>query len=252
MLIGWDGVIDEIDGVIRARSPANPEFWFGNFLLFPDPPRPGDAAAWIARFDAAFRDDLRIRHVCLRWDRPDGARGAAAELAAIGLTIEETIVLETATPRPPPRINRDVELRRIESEADWAAVIALQAVTMSELDGATGAAFARRQMARYRRFASDGRGGWFGAFWDGQLAADMGVFVEDGLGRFQAVETAAAFRRRGLCGTLAYHAACAALTDLGAERLVLVGLPDHTSEIYQSVGFEVRERLVAAVAATRP
>jgi predicted N-acetyltransferase YhbS len=66
------------------------------------------------------------------------------------------------------------------------------------------------------------------------------------------VETAAAFRRRGLCGTLAYHAACAALTELGAERLVLVGLPDHTSEIYQSVGFEVRERLVAAFAATRP
>jgi hypothetical protein len=35
-------------------------------------------------------------------------------------------VLETATPRPPPRIHRDVELRRIESEADWAAVIELE------------------------------------------------------------------------------------------------------------------------------
>jgi hypothetical protein len=252
MLIGWDGVVDEVDGAIRARSPSNPQFRFGNFLLFPDAPRPGDAAAWIAQFDAAFRDDPRIRHVCLRWDRPDGARGAADELAAIGFTIEETIVLDTATPHPPPRVNREVELRRIESDADWAAVGALQAATMSEFDGAAGAEFARYQIARYRRFAGAGRGAWFGAFWGGALAADMGVFVEDGLGRFQAVETAAAFRRRGLCGTLAYHAARTALSELGAERLVLVGLPDHTSAIYRSVGFEVREHLVAAVIATRP
>jgi len=247
MLIGWDGVVDETDGAIRARSPANPAFYFGNFLLFPDAPAPREGPRWVARFAAAFADDPRIRHVCLRWDHPDGARGDADALAADGFAIEETIVLETTTPRPPPRVNRDVALRRIDSDADWAAVTALQIATMVAEHGAGAADFARDQIARDRRFVAAGRGAWFGAFAGDELAADMGIFVEQGLARFQAVETAPRFRRRGICGTLAHHVAEVALADLGAERLVIVGLDDHTSRIYASVGFAPRERLVSAL-----
>ncbi|HWO24073.1 MAG TPA: GNAT family N-acetyltransferase [Kofleriaceae bacterium] len=247
MLLGWDGAVVEQGDAIQVRAPANPDFFYGNFLLFGDAPRPGDAPAWIARFQRAFADDPRVAHVCLRWDRPDGARGAADELVALGFELEETVVLETDATRPPPRINGDVTVRRIDSDADWAATTELQVATMTEQWGAGAAAFAERQMARYRRFVAEGRGAWFGAFAEGQLAADLGVFVEDGLARYQAVETAAAFRRRGICGTLVHHAGCAAIAELGARRLVMVGLPDHTAQIYRSVGFEERERLCAAL-----
>jgi hypothetical protein len=245
MLIGWDGHVDVLDdGVICARSPANPTFYFGNFLLFPDAPAPGDAHAWVTRFQAAFAHDPRVRHVCLRWDRTDGAPGHAEELRAAGFTLEETIVLATTTPHAPPRV-ADATLRRIESAADWDQVVALQIATAIEQYGASAASFARAQMSRYRQFVSSGRGAWFGAFLGSTLAADLGVFVDDGLGRFQAVETAPAFRRRGLCGTLASFAAASALSDLGATRLVLVGLDDHTSAIYASIGFARVEKLVA-------
>lgn len=247
MLLGWDCLVDELDDAILVRSPANPDFFYGNFLLFRDAPQTGDALAWIARFQRAFGDDPRIAHVCLRWDRPDGARGAVDELVALGFELEETVVMETDAPRSPPRINRDVALRRIDSDADWAAAIELQVATMTEMWGAGAAAFAERQMSRYRRFVSEGRGAWFGAFAGDQLVADLGVFVEDGLARYQAVETAAAFRRRGICGTLVYHAGCAVIAELGARRLVMVGLPDHTAQVYGSVGFEERERLCAAI-----
>jgi hypothetical protein len=240
MLIGWDGVIDEVDGAVRARSPANPSFFFGNFLLFPDAPKAGHD--WVARYASAFPDRKRV---CLRWDRPDGERGELAELIADGFTIEETIVMQTSTPRAPPRITPGVALRRIESDADWAAVTALQAATMSE-SWPGGAEFARAQMARYRPFVAAGRGAWFGAFDGDELVADMGVFVEGGVARFQAVETSRAHRRRGLCGTLAHHAACVALAELDAKTLVMVGLPDHTAHVYATVGFEPCERLVAA------
>jgi hypothetical protein len=248
MLIGWDGVVDVLDGgVVRARTPENPDFFFGNFLVFPEAPAPGDAHAWVTKFHAAFADDPRVRHVCLRWDRTDGAAGAAEELRAAGFTLEETVVLRSSAPVPPPR-RADAELRRILSDDDWAQVEALQVATMVAEFGEHAASFARAQMSRYRRFVSSGRGAWFGAFVGGTLAADMGVFVGDeGLARFQAVETAAAFRRRGMCGTLAHHAAQVALAELGARTLVLVGLPDHTADIYESVGFERVERLVAAV-----
>ena len=247
MLLGWDGDVEEQGDAIRVRSPANPGAFFGNFLLFRDAPRPGDAPAWIARFQRAFGDDPRIAHVCLRWDRPDGARGAADELVALGFELEETVVMETDAPHLPPRIDRDVALRRIDSDADWAAAIELQTAVMTEMWGADATAYVERQMARYRRFVSEGRGAWFGAFAGDQLAADLGVFVEDGLARYQAVETAAVFRRRGICGTLIHHAGRAAIAELGARRLVMVGLPDHTAQVYRSVGFEERERLCAAI-----
>ena len=247
MLIGWDGIVDEIAGAIRARSPSNPDFIFGNFLLFPDAPRPGDLPRWIARFEAAFAGDPRVTHVCLRWDRPDGARGAADDFVTSGFELEETVVMITSAPRLPPARADGVTLHRIESDADWAATTALQIATMTEMSGARGDAFAARQMTRYRQFVSEGRGAWFGAFVGDELAADMGVFVDDGLARFQAVETAAAFRRRGICGTLVHYASRVALDQLGARQLVMVGLPDHTAQIYASVGFDACERLVSLV-----
>jgi hypothetical protein len=246
MLLGWEGVIDEHDGAIRARTPSNPDFYYGNFLLYPEPPAPGEPARWVEHFAAAFGDDPRIRHVCLRWDRPDGARGAIDELA--GFVVEETVVLVTATPRPPPRICREIEIRAITSDADWAAVTALQVETMVAEWGPDADGFARHQVERARRAVAAGRGRWMGAFVGADLAADMGVFVGDGgIARFQAVETAPAYRRRGICGTLAHHTAELALAELGARQLVIVGLDDHTSRIYTSVGFEPRERLVAAL-----
>jgi len=247
MLIGWDGIVDDIDGAIRARSPSNPDFFFGNFLLFRDAPSAGDATRWIARFEAAFADDPRIRHVCLRWDRPDGAHGATDELVKFGFELEEMVVMTTSAPRLAPTQARDVGLRRIESDADWAAVTALQIATMTEMSGAEAGRFASRQMMRYRRFVLDGRGAWFGAFIGDELAADMGVFVQDGLARFQAVETAVAFRRRGICQALLHHASRVAIDELGAQQLVIVGLPDHTAQVYASVGFDKRERLIAAI-----
>lgn len=245
MLIRWDGVVDTFDGAIRARTPSNPNYFFGNFLLFPDAPGPGDAAAWVAAFDRAFADDPRIRHVCLRRDRPDGARGDLGGLD--DFMIEEAVVLTTDTPRLPPHVHTGATIRRIDGDADWAAVTALQITTMTAEWGPAAEAFVRDQVARDRRFVDDGRGAWFGAFVGGVLAADCGVFVEAGVARFQAVETAVTFRRHGLCGTLVHHVARAALTELGAETLVIVGVGDHASRIYASCGFTPRERLVSAL-----
>jgi hypothetical protein len=101
-------------------------------------------------------------------------------------------------------------------------------------------------MARYRRLVRAGYGVWLGAFLWGELAADLGIFVGDGVARFQAVETAPRFRRRGLCGTLVAHAGRLALEQLGARKLVIVADPaDGAARIYETVGFRPSERTAA-------
>jgi GNAT superfamily N-acetyltransferase len=245
MLIRWEGVVDTHEGALRARSPRAPDFYYGNFLLYPDAPRPGEPARWVDQFQRAFADEPRIEHVCLRWDRTDGARGAIDELPE-GFVVEESIVLTTRTPRVPPKVNRDAVLRRVETDDDWAKVEALQVATTIADWGEDAEAFAREQVARSRRFVEQGRGAWLGAFSGDDLAADLGIMVEDGVARFQSVETAPAYRRRGICGTLVHHTAQLALTELGAEHLVIVGVEPHVASIYASCGFEPTERVVSA------
>jgi ribosomal protein S18 acetylase RimI-like enzyme len=251
MFVAWDGRLDRYGDAVRGYTPGNPDYYYGNFLLFPDAPGPGDAARWTARFEEAFAHDPDIRHVCLRWDRPDGEGGALDELEAAGFVVDRGDVLTARAVRPPPRPNRDVAVRVLAGEADWAAVERLQVATSIASFGPDCERWARRVVANQRRLVESGRGRWLGAFAsadrDAPLAGDLGVFVEDGVGRFQAVETDPAFRRRGVCGTLVHRAAQMAFGELGARVLVMVADPDyHAARIYESVGFERAEQLVAA------
>ena len=100
-------------------------------------------------------------------------------------------------------------------------------------------------MAQYREMIAAGMGDWFGAFLDGELVADMGLFVEDGIGRFQSVKTHPVYRRRGICGTMVHDVARCGLEKMGAETLVMiVDAEYHAATIYESVGFGPTERIV--------
>ena len=133
----------------------------------------------------------------------------------------------------------------LASDEDWEAATRLQVTVASERLPNAGV-FLRHQMARYRRFTREGRGQWFGAFDGGALVADLGVFVEEGVARYQAVETAPSHRGGGICGTLVHEAGRRARAELGAERLVMVADPEgRAARVYESVGFQETERLVA-------
>ena len=50
--VRFDGELIERADYIVVRTPANPTYWWGNFLLFDQAPQAGDAAEW-SRFQAA-------------------------------------------------------------------------------------------------------------------------------------------------------------------------------------------------------
>src|SRR4051794_21426460 len=84
--VGWatsidvlplDAVVERYDGFLVVRSPGNPSHYWGNLLIFDDPPGDGDGARWEALFAEAFADEPRVRHRTFAWDCTDGDIGAA-------------------------------------------------------------------------------------------------------------------------------------------------------------------------------
>ncbi len=239
----FDGEVHDRGDHLLVRTPGNPTFWWGNFLLFDRAPRDGDLAAWMAAFG---RELPEARH------RTFGVQSLApvtlpAEFAAAGFELAEATVLTLRAaqlrpcPKPGPQALRFAVL---ELPRDAGAVVDQQVeVDAARYEPVGYRVFAERQMARYGAMQAAGLGHWFALVApDGRVAASCGLFRDpargDGLGRFQYVSTHPAWRRRGLCSALV-HAVCRhGFAAMGLETLVMVADPAEVAiGIYESVGF---------------
>ena len=217
-----------------VRTPDNPTFYWGNFLLLAGWPGPGTGNSWLARFAAEFP---HAAHIALGVDAGvDGAEPAEVppEFLAAGLKFERATVLSCAGIQAPPHQNTEAEIRPLESDDDWEQSRDLGIRCF----GYDGSYLERRAGAR-RRMTRAGRAAWFGAFEGGRLLAQLGVCdVGAGLARYQDVETDPAARRRGLAGTLVWRAGRHAAEAFGAGTLVIVADPaEGAIRIYRACGF---------------
>lgn len=249
-------VVVRRDGYLAVRSPSNPTHFWGNLLLFDDPPLDGDAARWERLFDIEFADAPLVRHRTFAWDRTDASVGRAREeFVAGGFDLEQSVGL-TATPaavRAHPRENREVEVRALDpargvEEHLWEQAVELQVATRDEASESEEAhrLFSRRRIADLRELFQLGRGAWYVALAPGatEVVASCGVVVTAGRGRFQSVDTAPAHQRRGICSRLLVHAARASAHEHGAQQLVIAADPAyHALGLYESLGFRQHERV---------
>jgi GNAT superfamily N-acetyltransferase len=229
--------IEEHDGYRVVRTPSNPSYHWGNFLLIDQDPHPGDLAGWVRTFEREFPG---APHIAIGIDGTQVSALSAAELEAAGVKPDPGIVLTATNIHQPARANSDAEFRmlRPDADADWAAALAVQRANFPPTEEDDGE-FARHRLAALRELQVRGKGGWFGAFLDGQMVAGLGIFSDgSGVARYQTVDTHPDFRRRGLAGMLVYTAARYALDALGARTLVIVADPEYTAiDLYRALGF---------------
>jgi GNAT superfamily N-acetyltransferase len=235
-------IIDR-DDHLAIRTPDNPGFYWGNFLLYPARPGPGELARWVVAFQAEFPG---ARHVALGIDTTDGRLDAADELADLGLTPDISTVLRATALAEPPHVNREATYRSLVSDDDWEQAVALRSAVYDDTGAPEQVDFVRRQLAEARTLMSTGQARYHGAFVADRLVAQLGV-VSDGSGiaRYQNVETVADHRGQGLAGTLVYEAGRAALDRLDIRELVIVADPDDGAiRVYRGVGFTPAERQI--------
>ncbi|MGZ4187392.1 MAG: GNAT family N-acetyltransferase [Solirubrobacteraceae bacterium] len=249
-----DHVVERRDGYLLVRSPGNPAHWWGNLLLFDDAPKSGDGDRWERLFDLEFGDTPEVAHVTLAWDRVDGALGMAREeFLSRGYELQEAVglVAEPSALRVHPRANREVVIRELDplpgGDCDlWDQVIELQVASRDEiLEEQIAREFIGHRLEDLRVLFRAGRGAWYVSMYPDQdeVVASCGIVVTAERGRFQAVDTAAAYRRRGISSRLVVEAAHRA-AERGVSHFVIAAEPDyHALGLYESLGFQRVERV---------
>jgi ribosomal protein S18 acetylase RimI-like enzyme len=236
---------------LAVRTPANPGFWWGNFLLFPGPPRPADTPGWLAAFVAEFPGAV---HLAFGVDGTSGDYGSEAGLAGLGVSAQVSTVLTARSLRPLAGPGAGATCRPVESDDDWAQVARLHLACDDHGSDPGQRLFNERWLDEVRDLCRRGRGAWFGAFAGGQMRSGCGIFSDGaGIARFQSVETEPGYRCRGLASQVVHAAGRHALARLGARTLVIVaGAGSAAGRIYRALGFTDAERQVELQRTPRP
>lgn len=236
----FDGHIIERERYLVIRTPTNPSFYWGNFLLFDRPPENGDLVRWSQLFAAEIGSPPSVLHQTFGWDSLHGEVGEVQPFLLAGFQLIHSTVHTASQVDQPARPNTNIHVRPLSSDADWQQALDNQVRCREpQFEEKSFRKFMQGQMNRYRAMSAAGEGVWFGAFSGPQLVADLGIFHDGEFARFQSVETHPEFRRKGIASTLVYQAARYAYTNFGIKSLVIVA--DHDSaaaRLYQSLGFK--------------
>ncbi|WP_210503043.1 GNAT family N-acetyltransferase [Nocardioides xinjiangensis] len=239
LLTASGSLVEDRGTHLVVRSPENPSYFWGNFFLLARLPVPGGEKEVVGAFHTEFPN---ADHVSIGIDTADLTDEARAAFEAAGLTVDVATVLTATELRAPREV--EAEVRPLESEEDWEARAQLSRRLYPETSEEAFLAFARNKNVQERRLVDAGRGRRFGAFVDGALVSTAGVFVtEEGVARFQSVETHPDHRRRGLASAVVHAAGRHALDRLGVRTLVIVADTDGEAiGLYRRLGFVDAER----------
>lgn len=259
MINAMYGLVEDRDapGVgayLAVRTPAVPDYWYGNCLAMPGLPAAGELPLWESLFE---REHPGAEHRVFLIDAPEGIGGASdaegrhaptqaglAEFVAAGYELSAHDVLATEAIRRPARLNEEFDYRPVRTDGEWAAVFEASLAINAGQPGYTRG-FLERKFKAIRSAVEGGHGTWWAA-WEprsggrvgdrpgGRRAderragerpvANLGLFWSGGLARFQDVETDPDFRRRGICRSLVYSA-CASITASGGGACRSTGAP---------------------------
>ncbi|MGB0102252.1 MAG: GNAT family N-acetyltransferase, partial [Nocardioides sp.] len=176
-------LVEDHGSFVAIRTPGNPTYRWGNFLLLPRAPSAAELPDWQQTFARVLPG---IEHRTFGIATAHGGLADLAPCAEAGFDIEAATVMTATAVHEPPRPNREATYRRLVSDADWEQQVGLRADEESD----DSHEFVVAKVAGERRTVESGAGAWWGAFLGDRLVSSMGlVAASPGLARFQQVQT---------------------------------------------------------------
>ncbi|MGL4251463.1 MAG: GNAT family N-acetyltransferase [Aeromonas sp.] len=234
----YQGEVTQHEQFLAVRTPDAPDYYFGNYLLLPNPPSDRDKGWLEAAFDRLIGQDPRIRHRTFQWPLAEGQNSRVAGFVATGYHYMECVVLALDEQScQPHQVEMDSIQARPFTAEDWQEWLEFEVQERDEGHSEQSyRPYLRSRQGLYQAMIEDGLGEWWGIWQEGQLVASCGLFFCGTLGRFQLVRTHQAWRNRGLCRHLLSLVSRAGL--LRAKQLIIVADEHyHAQQIYRSLGF---------------
>lgn len=242
MILRWSGseIMERQDHLV-IRTPNNPNFWWGNYLLLAEPLAPGAGDYWRRRFREEFPG---ASHFALGIDGTNGTAGDPPAIQDLGMDVGIDTVLIAEHLHEAPEV--DAVIRPIQSDHDWQQMEVHRAAMDEHQAAGAQLHYLRRRLLSDRRMSEAGHGSWFGVFDGTRLVSTAGIFTDgSGESRYQSVMTDPAHRRRGLASAVVEFAGKWAQTHQQVKRLVIVADPAHDAiRIYRKLGFVEAEKQV--------
>ncbi len=231
-----------------VRTPSDPSYYYGNLLLLPVAPLADAVPLWQARFAEEFAGhEHQIQHTTFWWDAGVLSQATHDELVNRGFTIETTEVLRRDPQLPwaaAATFGHELEIREIA--ASETPKLAELADSLSDRHDDIYAAFLQRRARWQSQLIQRGLAHFYACFADNEVVASLGVFVQNGLARYQDVQTAAAYRRRGLASALVALAGQRTLAHQPTTLMIRAEPNGTAARLYRQLGFALVETTTSA------
>jgi len=239
MLASLLGKLTEQNRYFVIRSPGEPNFYFGNYIVFKSSTLPTDFTEAVATFEKELGDDPQIKHRLFAWNAREEFPSIPQSATQMGYSHDPSLVLTMKTGPIKNEINSDFTYREINLDKEMSDLIECQVLNASS--GWTPDGLRKNMESRlpkYARAARAGRGAWFGAFDGNKMVGDFGIFHDGQVGRFQSVGTIPEYQNRGICRSLLRYACEFAFDEWNLELLVIAADPKHHAQkVYKNAGF---------------
>ena len=239
------GMVESRDDYVVVRTPAAPEYFFGNMLVLRQRPLAGDLRRLEDDFARLVGTPPLIEHRTFTWPEADD------DVITLDAFVEqdyEATVCRVLVSRPEDigrvSINPLVKVRPFAVQRDWDNWSRMQLDDMPNPLDVTSQRYMAYQQIAYRSLIERDLGNWWGAFIDDEQVGSAGLFFVDGIGRFQSVITEPKHRNKNICKTLVSEVI--RLNAGRSERLVMVADESyHAGAIYEAMGFRPQGRVAS-------
>lgn len=236
----------ERDEYFVIKTPNRPTYFWGNYILMKSPPVLGAFEKWIAIYEKEVGTRESLGFCSITFDYDPSKPFDTSDFTDNGFRVGVDKILVADKVYRPRKLNEDLVIKEydlsnhikdyvaLHFDPDW--IYGNESEQMEFITG-QGNEFAslikKRSAKRY------------GAFLDVKLIADLGIYWDDKVVRFNSISTHSLYRRRGACSTLVYKVSKDLLEQFPAKKLVMQADEDyHAAGIYESIGFVQTDKVI--------
>lgn len=237
---------DERDEYFVIQTPSRPTYFWGNYILMKQPPTLGCFKKWIDIYEKEIgkRDNLGFCSITFDYD-PDKTFDTS-EFNDNGFRVGVDKILVADKVIRPRKINEELIIKEydlsnhikeyveLHFDPDWIYGSETEQMEFITGQGKEFASLIKKNSAKR-----------YGGFLNGKLIADLGIYWDDNVVRFNSISTHSLYRRQGACSTLVYKVSKSLLEQFPLKKLVMQADEDyHAAGIYESIGFNQTDKVI--------